>query len=263
MISNVRWQLTTRTLLTAAIAGTAALFPGCSPQPKEAAAPVKQAEAPAPAAAEATPAPKPEAPKPLTAEALLERIAQCEKMVGWYRIRDEYRNSGLTSADIDAALMAKEKQLLAKNPPQAITDALELVDFEWTLLSTEGENGELTRNTATWLFKKKAAINLDEGNDVVLVLRGLPDKSHVEKFASERYRDQGFFEFTYDLDPGVQAWSTGEYHLVTKNTFPPVPKVPYRMVTVMSEVHRNDEGETRFANRFGERPQMGWFAVLR
>ena len=261
--------------LIAAISGVAVvmgvLFVGCSPKP-EASAPqekVKQATeqktetpAPAPKETEAKPAPAPakEEPKPKTPEEFLAGIRKCPDMIAWYGVREAYRESGLTNAEIDAALTAKEQQLLEQSPAHTISDELQLVDFGWDIYQGEEGKGKDVRFTASWLFKKTGDIDLPEGHELSLVLRGLPDKSHIEQFPSERYKDEGYFEFTFALDPPAKEWSNGEYYLVTKNPFPVIPNVPYRMVTIMSEVMRNEDGSTRFVDKYGERPQLGWYA---
>ncbi len=194
--------------------------------------------------------------------ATLAKIAAAEDMLAWYAVRQEYNGGSERSPEVDAALSAKESELLAKAPARAINDALDLVAFNWKLDGTTSAEGQKETFAVTWLFKKKQAIQFSEGEDVQLILRGWPDKAHQHYLEGVGQADNKYFELSYGLKPKLAQWKEGDYQIVEQKTYKKLPNVPYRVHTFFSQLKKNDEGKWVYVGPYGQRPDLGWFADL-
>ena len=209
-----------------------------------------------------TPAPIAEKPAAPDFSATLAKVTTSEDMFAWYAARQEYLSGAERSPEVDSALSAKEAELLAKVPARPINDALDLVAFNWKLDGTVSAEGQKETFAVTWLFKKKQAIQLPEGEDVRLIIRGWPDKAHQHYLEGVGQADNKYFELSYGLKPNLAQWKDGEYQIVEQKTYKKLPNVPYRVHTFFSQLKKNDEGKWVYVGPFGQRPDLGWFADL-
>jgi hypothetical protein len=148
------------------------------------------------------------------------------------------------------------------SPPQALNEKLSLVAFDWKLNGASSSEGKKEEFTASWLFRKTGETELGPDRRVLLVLRGWVDKAHQEYLKAEGHGDGRYFEKTYTLDPGVDAWEPGTYQLITKVLRPALPNLPYRMHSIFPEQSKTDDGSWDTKGRYAEMVNMGWFADL-
>ena len=243
-------------LLGALLACTGSLA-GCAPKTSSAPAPEVPAavEKPvAPAVAETPPAPD--------LSATLQKAAACEDLFSWYGVREQYLAGAARGAEVDAALSAKEAELLAKTPAKAFNDSLEVVAFDWKLAGSGSSEGKKENFNARWLFRKKGPIALPAGDDVQLILRGWPDKAHQHYLEGVGQADNKYVELTFWLKPPLSEIEAGAYFLVERKTYRPLPNVPYRMHTFFSQMKKKEDGSWGYVGRFGELADFGWFAGL-
>jgi hypothetical protein len=227
---------------------------GCDGSSKPSPAPaVDKAPVAEKTSAEAKPAPA----EPMDVAVILNDIATTKNLLAWYQTRSTYLDRGTANAEIDAAFAAKEAELLKKAPAKPVSDALELVDFDWKLAGAESAEGQKETFLATWLLRVNKAISLKPDHDVKLVLRGWFDKAH------QQYFDEGarYFELTYTIKPPVADWQAGSYQMVAFETYKKVPNIPYRLRTIFAEVVKNEEGKWVSFGRYGA-VDSGWHADM-
>lgn len=211
----------------------------------------------------ATAKPAPSSPAGNVNAELQSKLQACESMVDWYLLHKDYEEGAAKTPEAEAAFAKKEQELLATAKPYTINDSLELVDFKWESAATETEQTEPTKFTASWLFRKTGKIEFEPNHAVSLILRGQPDKAHVDRLTDKTHRAKGFFDFNWRLVPSIDTWEEGEYHLYTRNTFKPIPNVPYRIRTHFAEIAKNEEGEWRFVQPYGKPISLrGWYAAI-
>lgn len=207
--------------------------------------------------AEPSTAAAPSAPA-LDVPALLGKIGDAQDIIGWYRARESYVATGETNPEVEAALSAREAELLAANPAMPITESLDLLELQWKLDGESSAEGREDTFVVTWLFRVNKPVPVAEGHDVKLVLRGWFDKAHQQYFKeNEKYVD-----LTYALDPPLSEWKAGSYHLISNKTYRKLPNLPYRLHTYFSELKQGDDGNWVFAGRLGEAADAGWHADL-
>lgn len=216
-----------------------------------------------PAPAVETPAPVAETPAAPDFSATLAKVAASEDMFAWYSVRQEYLAGTGRSPEVDAALSAKEAELLAKTPARLVNDALEIVAFKWKLDGKASAEGKLENFSASWLFRAKQDIQLPAGVDVKLVLRGWPDKVHRHYLTEAGRKEDRYFETTYDFTPPLGEWKAGNYYLLERRVKAAIPNVPYRIHTIYSQVKKNEDGTGGgYAGPYAELTDLGWFADL-
>ena len=201
---------------------------------------------------------------PESGNSLLSEIALADSLMKWFKIRTKYRETGEQNRHIEAALSKKEQELLENELAAPINDLLELVAFDWKMNGEEPRDDRRATFLVSWLFRTRGAIGFAPGHKVQLVLCGRPDRSHARHFMTETSRKKSYFEFTWDLLPSIVTWDKGEYYLVTKKTYRPVPNVPYRMTTFFSEVKKKEDGKWVYLGPYGARILIpGWRVDLR
>lgn len=238
---------------------------GCKGSPADNASGNETAAAPAgEEAASAAPAATevPEEPAAAPSAITTARIEASENMVDWYQLHAEYAATGTRDEALDSAFAAKETALLAKKPAMPVNDKLELVAFDWVLDGSDSAEGKNENFTAHWLFRKTQETALGPDRRVVLVLRGWVDKAHQDYLKSDKNPEGRYFEKTYSLDPGIDAWETGKYHLISKEIRPAIPNLPYRMQSIFPQMKKKDDDSWEGDGRFAELLDMGWYADL-
>lgn len=219
--------------------------PAASEAPSEATAPPIQAQEPAKSPA-------------LDVPSLVARINGAEDMIDWHAQRAAYLAQADRDSEVDAALATREAALLAQSPALPISEELELVALDWALDGESSAEGKDENFRATWLFKVKKKIELEEGVDVRLILRGWFDKAHQHYFGP----DDKYFQLTYKLVPPISDWEAGSYHLVALKTYRKVPNLPYRLHTFLEKVRQTEDGGLTPGGRHGEIADSGWRADL-
>lgn len=241
-------------LLGALLACTGSLA-GCGAKTSSAPAPEVPAAVEKPVAsavAEAPPAPD--------LSATLQKVAACEDLFSWYGVREEYLAGAARGAEVDAALSAKEAELLAKTPAKAFNDSLEVVAFDWKLDGEGSAEGKKEDFVIRWLFHKKGQVDLPVDEEVQLILRGGPDKAHLHYLEGLGQADKNYFELSFWLKPRLSEVEAGAYFLVERKTYRPLPNVPYRMHTFFSQMKKKEDGSWGYLGRFGEPADLGWLA---
>lgn len=242
--------------LVATLALGLVLVPGCGDATKP--APATQAGDTVKETAEAKPAdsgaPAAAPEQSLDVPALLAGISGAKDMFAWYAARETYKAGETANAGIDAALKARESELLAEVPAVPISADLDLVGLDWKLDGTESAEGQKDSFFVTWLFRVNKDIVLEGDHDLKLVLRGWFDKAHQHYFD----KDQQHFQLTYSLTPPVTEWKAGTYQRVSRKTYKQVPNVPYRLHTIFSETTAAGD----YVSRYGEFADSGWFADI-
>jgi len=203
-------------------------------------------------------APEPAPTATLDAPALLARLAAADTMLAWYDVQAAYQAQGGGIPEVDAALAAREAELLAKTPALLISEELDLIAVNWKLDGIESAEGKEEAFLVTWLFRPKKDIVQEAGHDVRLVLRGWFDKAHQQYFAA----DEKYFQLTYTLKPPVADWEAGSYQLVKQKTYRKVPNIPYRLHTFFTKVRKTEEGDWVPQGRYGQIADSGWKADL-
>ncbi len=207
-----------------------------------------------------TPAAPVEAPAAPDFSATLQKISACEDMFAWYSVREAYLAGTERGAEVDAALAAKEAELVVKTPAKALHETLDLVAFDWKLEGSDSAEGKPENFNMRWLFHVKAPIVLPADEDIQLVLRGWPDKAHQNYLEGIGQADNKYFEISFWLKPRIVESEAGSYYLVERKTYKEVPNVPYRMHTFFSQLKKKEDGGWGFVARFGASIDMGWFA---
>jgi hypothetical protein len=190
--------------------------------------------------------------------AFVSEVKACESLIEWHQLKMIAAEQNLQSTDIVTAISETKVKLLSLAEIHSVTDSLDLVAFDWNLAETAGP---ITHATfiASWLFYKKGSVEFSPDRRVLLVLRGFATTMHKEYFENEVHREKGSFTFCWLLKPTIDEWEIGNYYLVTKRTYRPVPNIPYRLVTSFSKSKRNkDDNDWRFAGVFGEPLVLGW-----
>jgi hypothetical protein len=205
-----------------------------------------------------------DAPKAISKEDALtiSKIEASKDMFEWYGLQTSYKEAQGDSEDVEAALAAKEAELLKKKPAVPVTDALKLVAFNWKLLGSASTEGKEEKFQAQWLFHKSGSITFAKDEDVTLVLRGWLDAAHMHYFPEDKGGDPRYFELNWSIRPSINNWSVGEYYLVTRETYNPVPNVPYRIHTFFAQVKKDEEGNWKSQGTYGEHLDLGWHADL-
>jgi hypothetical protein len=184
-------------------------------------------------------------------------VTSVKDWFAWYKLREDYRKSGKTGDEMEAAFQNAAKRLETENPPKAFNDAIELMAFNWKIKSGAPiENGKNVF-VASWLFRKKGDVNLAPDHDVRLVLRTAADPSHLQYLPRNLTNGFGYVELTYSVDGSFAEWKKGEYYLVSRETVV-LPILPYKMGTFFSEV-LNAGG---YVGPFGQQLGLGWYADL-
>lgn len=257
--------------LLGVILGVGTLFAGCGKPDETGKKPATQigTKVPVNAAPEQKspdkPASDPRAQTPESGErpeSPVDRIVKVDNFFRWFEIRTKYRETGEQNVDVEAALSKKEQELLEKQPAQKISDSLEFVAFDWKVKSVNPDDAKSVTFQASWLFHTKGSIILEPDHVVSLILRGRPDKSHLNYLPRERDRKNGYFEFSYDLNPSIDTWEKGEYHLVSYRAYRPLPNIPYRIQTFFSERKKKEDGTTEGLGGYGDRIVPGWYVDL-
>lgn len=254
MFQNYRLISCRVLIASGALLSAGLVLAGCGAKTGESApeAP-KKVEAPAPAAPVAAPA----APDLATS---LQNVASAQDFFSWYSARESYLSGAARSPEVDAALAAKETELLAKTPARAFNDALELVAFDWKLEGENSAEGKKENFTGRWLLHKKGPVTLGADEEVQLILRGWPDKSHQNYLEGVGQADNKYFELSFSLKPRLADVENGAYFLVERKTYKQLPNVPYRMHTFFSQLKKKDDGSLAYVGRFGESADLGWMA---
>lgn len=196
------------------------------------------------------------------ATALLGDIEAAADIFEWYDVYTRARALEPRVAELDAALEKKRVTLMRGAPAIPISDAIELAGFKWKLQGAESSEGKFETFSASWLFHKKSEITFEKNEDVKLILRGWLDESHMHYFAPDKGGDPRYFEYNWSLRPSINQWETGEYHLVTRETYKQVPNVPYRIHTFFTSVKQDEAGDWKSQGAYGERLDLGWHADL-
>lgn len=242
-------------LVTLALTSTL-LVTGCG-KASQSETPATGGNTPPPAAAPETAAPA------VDSAALLKRVEGCPDIFAWHTVQSEYLSGTGRDAAVDAALAAKEQELLAKTPGWSVNDALQIVGFKWDLAGEAPPESIAENFSATWLFKAKQNVQLQPGVDVKLVLRGWPDVSHRHYLKEAGRKEDRYFETTYDFNPPLGEWKAGNYYLVERKVKGSLPNVPYRIHTIYSQVKKNEDGTSGgFAGPYAPLTELGWFADL-
>lgn len=230
------------------LAGCGAKSGESTPTPRDA------VEVPAPTA------PAVATPSPTDFTALLQQVASASDLFSWYSARESYLSAAARSPEVDAALAAKETELLAKSPARAFNDALELLAFDWKLDGDNSAEGKKENFTGRWLFHKKGPVTLAADEEVQLILRGWPDKAHQNYLEGVGQADNKYFELSFSLKPRLADVENGAYFLVERKTYKQLPNVPYRMHTFFSQMKKKEDGSWGYVGRFGESADLGWVA---
>lgn len=194
----------------------------------------------------------------------VEGIALTDNFFDWLELRTKYREAGQRNVDIETALATKENELREKEPPKPITDALQLVAFDWKMQGEDPGPGKSTIFNISWLFYKKGAIHFEPNHETILLIHGRPDKSHARYLAVEGHPYSDFFHFQWVLKPpnDLDAWEEGEYTLLTRRASKPVPNVPHRMETWLRGRRNNEDGSRTDLYRYGKLQDLGWYVDL-
>lgn len=197
-------------------------------------------------------------------QAMIDEIAAVDDFFKWFELRAKYRDSREPSADVEAALATKEVELREKEPAKPISDALELVAFDWKMQGEDPGSGKSTTFNISWLFYKKGPIHFEPNHETLLILRGTPDKSHARYLADEQNlkRDNFQFEWIHRPPNDLDGWEEGEYILQVKKGRYPVPNVPHRMDTWFRGRRNNDDGSRIDLHRYGQLLDLGWHVDL-
>lgn len=250
------------------------IFSGCGNTPKPAgeSATITKADASADTSESATTAEaqpevvdKSQEPRPLSPTrklALLESVQGAEDLLAWYALRADYNSSRTEDSALDSALQAKEVELREKATVYSLTDSLDLVAFEWNLQGEAPAVGGAAKFVASWLFYLNAPLNLEAMQSARVFLRGWPDGSHQHYLATEEKPDKRYFESNVAPVSGMETWKQGEYYLVTQESLPELPMIPYRMHTFVIKTAINEDGGWSGLGRIGESLDLGWHADL-
>ena len=240
--------------------GAVLTIAGCSPSPGNGEPPAARS---APAANTPATTASTGAPAILLDRAkLLADIAGARDMFAWYNAYTRCKGAGVTDPEVNSALSKAREALLKKKPAMAITDSLDLVAFDWKLDGTESVEGKNETFVVHWLYFKKGGIKLGEDQGLRLVVRGWLDKAFLHYYTPDQGQNPRYFEMTWKLNPNMDAWKTGEYHLVTQKTYRPIPNVPYRIYTYLAAVKKADDGVWRGKGTYGKSLDLGWHADL-
>lgn len=178
----------------------------------------------------------------------------------WFNDRARYWDSGKEDAQIEAKLEDTEKLLREKIEAKRITDALELVAFDWRMLEKNMEEGKSVTHQMGWLFRKTGEIRPKENHRIEILLHGIPDKALEHFLVSDKHPDRKRLEYQYTVTPQLVGASIGEYILITRKVN--VPAIPYRMRTFLVEQAMQEDGTWKYAGPFGDIVELGWRADL-
>lgn len=256
MIQKTRFVYCGPAICVCAIAFAGLVLVGCGAESGEK-SPVSEKVAEMPA--QATPKAM-EAPVAPDFSVSLQQIAAAEDFFGWFAAREAYLAGTARSPEVDAALQAKETELQAKSPARPINDSLDIVAFDWKLDGANSSEGKKENFSTRWIIHKKAAIELPEGDEVQLILRGWPDKSHQNYLEGVGQADNKYFELSFWLKPTLSEIEPGSYFLVERKTYKQIPNVPYRMHTFFSQLKKKEDGNWSYVGRYGVLIDLGWFA---
>jgi hypothetical protein len=196
-------------------------------------------------------------------EVLLYEIALATDFFQWYQCREKYREIGEKNNDLETALKLKEQKLRKKRTLEnfdqetddaTVSDALELVAFDWKMKDEDPGEGQEATFIISWLFYKKGPISQD-GQRLELVLRAFVDPAH-KKFLKNPAYDRPMLEMYWNLALLPEAWPANDYQLLSYEK--KVPSLPYSMNTWL--VWDSRTGTQR--GNVIERLNLGWYVDL-
>jgi len=191
----------------------------------------------------------------------IKKIQSTEDVFALYNMREELLGSPDASPEVLKAVSEAFAQCVAACDLKVIDDSLELVAFKWALLGEAPGEGKEARFRALWLFHKTGPIRFGPDQELRLIFVGYPEKAHVHYLAAKGQPDQPYtapyIASAAIVKPSTaNAWSEGEYHMVTKQTTQPF--VPYEWATYFKLFEREPNGPFLLVGEYCPRLYSGW-----
>lgn len=189
-------------------------------------------------------------------------VESAEDWFAWYDLRETYRESGETSAALEAAFETKAEQLREENPVYTIADTMEILAFDLEVAEENIDEDGNAQMRTRMLINKRKPLELEEGEKAQLRLRLVADKSEEErllKLFPQAYKYKCFdFKMPDKLDD--EDWPPQGTRMVVYGA--QIPAVPYQAFAYVAL--KSQEGE--YLGRLGgEGPGMidlGWWVDL-